>query len=384
MIGKSLLLLRRFIPCGGILLLIVLSVAQRAEAGNCPGTDPTDYIDDTENLQKCLDNMPVVYLDPGSPGYLISDVLRFRRDGLVLTSSVNGTQATIQALPYSKGPMLRLQCDTPGCSDPINWDVSWIVFDGNRVNRAYGCHDTFPDGSRVDGANMKARGSGYQIRHNRFINALCGTGLEVVGNNYEIYDNDFAWNGFSVDERPNSFADGMTLNRCEYGYVHNNYFENNTDVNLVIAPDVGCRVAWNHVTQDARYGFVGIQVGPPGFYGSGGEQFQNIVSSGYNLLTFGYFIGKHAWGDSTEWANNVGDIYQNESGGAVVNFAVDGILGGSIHDNYGHDAQGSRHFESGCTASANYTSGDYGSASVVGPFIGMVFHTWGASPPGCY
>jgi hypothetical protein len=349
--------------------LFVVLVPGIATAGNCPGTSPTDYSDDTAALQWCLDNLGTVYLDPGSPGYLISDVLRFRRNSLILTSSSYGSQATIWA---SSGmgsiPMLRVQdvCDA-NCGLPSSWEISWISFDGNRANRG--------TSNCANLQNVRATGSYWTFSHNESQFAPCGSGLQVTGDHFQINDNLFAWNGWELSQPP-AVSDGLTVDRCDNGTISGNYFYDNTDIDIAGAPGPSCRYYLNHVYHYNRFGLAGINIAANG--AAGGDTFSNTIEAGYNLLTFGLILGNHPWAPG-ETTSDVAEVTNNTITGAVVNVAIDGIGNGYIHDNHPSGAQGNRHFESSCTYSADYTAGHYGSATIVGSPSSIVFH-----PDGCY
>jgi len=348
--------------------LLVALLPGVANAGNCPNTNPNDYSDDTGALQWCLDNLGQVYLDPGSPGYMITDTLRFRRHNLLLTSSQGGTYVKIWAANgMGSVPMLRVQdvCDA-SCGDPNGWEISWISFDGNRFNRGTGnCSNL---------QNVRARGSNWLFRHNESQFAPCGSGLQVAGDNFQVYDNLFAWNGWEVTP----VADGLTIDRCEYGWISGNWFYDNTDIDLAGDAGPGCTYELNRVYHYNRFGIAGINIaGGPG----GTVTKFNTIESGYDLLTFGLLLGNHLWVTS-EWSD-VGEVRNNTIRGAVVNLAIDGINTGSVFQNYPDAAQGSRHHPQGspCTYSGNYTAGDFGSAYIEGAPTPYVFHS---TPEGCH
>jgi len=66
------------------------------------------------------------------------------------------------------------------------------------------------------------------------------------------------------------------------------------------------------------------------------------VTSGLNLLGFGIIAGCHPWAQcGGGYATGI-NVYRNTIAGAVVNLAIDGLNGGSVHDNIMNGARGTR------------------------------------------
>jgi hypothetical protein len=142
--------------------------------------------------------------------------------------------------------------------------------------------------------------------------------------------------------------------KCVNATIRDNQFWDNTDVDLGVNGGPACSVYRNVITHSWKYAFAGLVAGDPSRVG--GEVSDNSVWSGYDLLGFGILIGCHPWQQcGGGYASNLA-VYRNSAVGAVVNLAVDGLNGGSIHDNVAVGAQGGRLLN--CPGkSANYTVG---------------------------
>lgn len=312
-----------------VLLIVTLNAARvSAQTTYCPDANPNDKVPDNDALQACLDGGGTILLSPGYPGYILEYGLRLRVSGTVLSSADINSRATIVASPWLNEFMLRTSVD--------NYEISFLIFDGNRVNRTNAC--VYPNGE-----NIIASGYGFAIRFVDSINARCGSALEITGAYFNVYNNTFAWNGFSADERNQEWSDGVTVHRCNGGTVSYNQIINNTDVGLVIEEGPNCTIRYNTIVNDARYAFAGIHVsaGYSGGDHSGGSYTGNTISSGLNLMGMGLALGAANWFPGTRTAN-LGDVTNNSINGAVVNIGVDGVDGGNVVGNTPMNAQGTR------------------------------------------
>src|SRR5262249_16066037 len=128
--------------------------------------------------------------------------------------------------------------------------------------------------------------------------------------------------------------------KCVNATIRDNYFWDNTDVDLGVVGGSKCAVYRNSITHSAKYAFAGLVAGDT--TRSGGEFSNNVVSSSYNMLGFGILVGCHPW---TAWGGGYGEdvgVSNNVSPGSVVNLAVDGANGGFVRDNTVRGAQGNR------------------------------------------
>jgi len=123
----------------------VLPEAAYGQPNYCPAADPTDNTPDFVALQACLNQAGTILLSAGSPGYILEDSLRLDYNGTVLSSVSETNRATIVAHPDLDGEMLR--------ADAEDFEISFLIFDGNRTNRTNSC--SYPNGH-----NLIVRGEG--------------------------------------------------------------------------------------------------------------------------------------------------------------------------------------------------------------------------------
>jgi hypothetical protein len=304
----------------------------------CDAANPFDRNPDDVALQACLDDYDYVLLKPaglpGYIGYLVSNTIKLKRAGALLTTADNPRKAVILAAPDLNSSMLR-------ASDVNNFEISFIRFDGNRENRMV--RDK-PCDNVHNFRNVELTGTGFRIRYVESNGAVCGSAM-TVGNSsdFEIYGSLFYDNGRQPEEANNIaglWSDGLTVFKCANATIRDNDFWDNTDVDLGVNGGPSCSVYRNTITHSWKYAFAGLVAGDP--TRSGGEFSGNTVSSGYNLLGFGIIAGCHPWAQcGGGYASNVA-VYNNSSTGAVVNLAVDGLTGGSVRDNVMRGAQGGR------------------------------------------
>jgi hypothetical protein len=147
-------------------------------AQNCPAANPNDWTPDSVEIQACLDAGNQVVLQPGNPGYIIADKIRFRADDRLFTSV--GGKARLLAHPDLDGPLLQVQ-------DANDYEISEIIFDGNKGARtkSFLCFNTAFAGEH--GSNVFVNGVNYRVHHIDTINAMCGSGMEVTGNGFDLY-----------------------------------------------------------------------------------------------------------------------------------------------------------------------------------------------------
>ncbi len=331
----------------------ILLLHSATASAQCAGADPNDWNDDRAALQACIDSSVNLYLEPGNPGYVVdSDKLRIRPPLRLLTSTGSG-KARIIAGNSLLGPMLEF--------DPAinNYEISELIIDGRKEYRT---HNLWACGSSLyagHGTNVLAKGAYFRIHHLDIINALCGAGIEVTGNDFEIWSLYVADNGFESNDH---WADGLVSHRCDSGSIHDSWFINNTDVALGVGHGA-CIVTFNTIRQTSRYAFAGMVIGS-NFSHAGSQYKYNTIESGYNLMTFGLSVGSHAWKPS-EWIQDVGEVMGNSITGAVINLAVDGVLAGTVTGNSFSNPQGNKAMN-GCPSypAANYTIGHFGATIV--------------------
>jgi parallel beta helix pectate lyase-like protein len=305
----------------------------------CDAANPFDNEPDDAALQACLDNYDAVLLQPddrpGYVGYLVSNTIKIKRKGGLLTSAAIPAKATIRAAPDLSSSMLR-------ASDVDDFDLSFIRFDGNRENRLV--RDKPCTTAALNHRNVELIGNGFSVRYVESFRAVCGSAMTVGdSSDFIIYRSLFYDNGRQPEDADGIaglWSDGLTVFKCVNATIRDNDFWDNTDVDLGVNGGSKCAVYRNTITHSSKYAFAGLVVGDPSR--SGGEFSNNVVTSGFDLLGFGIIVGCHPWAQcGGGYASGVA-VYDNVTLGAVVNFAVDGLNGGSIRKNVMHGAQGSR------------------------------------------
>jgi hypothetical protein len=324
-------------------------------------------------LQACLDGFDGVVLQPdpqrdgsGYVGYLVAKTLELKRNGTLLSTANNPAVATLRAAPALSGPILRVLTAN-------NYEISFIRFDGNRDNRVV--RDK-PCSVIHDYSNVELSGTGYHVRYVESAHSVCGSAMTIGGSSsFEIYRSSFYDNGRQPEDAggiTGLWSDGLTVFGCTNSAIHDNLFWDDTDVDLGVNGGAGCAVYRNTITHSWKYGFAGLVIGDPSR--SGGEFSNNLVSSEYNLLGFGIIVGCHPWSQcGGGYASNV-SVHDNYASGAVVSFAVDGLNGGSVHDNAMSWSQGSRVMD--CHTRSDYTVGHAINVSPLQP--GYVVRTYDA------
>jgi len=335
----------------------------------CDAANPFDTLPDDVALQACLDAYDAVLLQPGGSrgyvGYLVANTIKIKHAGTLLTSAAIPAKAVILAAPALDSSMLR-------ASGVDNFEISFIRFDGNRENRLVRdkpCNDV------RNFRNVELIGNGFNVRYAESAGAVCGSAMTIGDSaGFTVSNSLFYDNGRQPEDAAGIaglWADGLTVFKCVDAAIRDNAFWDNTDVDLGVNGGSRCAVYRNTISHSYQYAFAGLVIGDP--TRSGGEFSANLVSSGFDLLGFGIIVGCHPWSQcGGGYASDV-NVHDNTSFGAVVNFAVDGLNGGSIRNNTMRGAQGSR--LPNCPGpAADYTVGH---AINVGPlqpgFVGRIF-----------
>ncbi len=304
--------------------------------------NPNDWEWDDQLFQGCLDRGEVV-LEPGEPGYIINSGLYIRRSGTVMTSSRPPEKAKIIAGRDLFGFILKTE-DT-GLHD---FSIQYVSFDGmvdeqtsdGPYRRRFGgCNEASP-------GNVVLAGRNFLFSHNESKRALCGTGLGLYGENFQIVDNLIYSNGRDKNSGTGglSWSDGMTVLYCGGGYIAHNTLIDNTDIDLVLGGGRGCVVELNTITHRDKHAFAGLAIGNFSGDGAGdhsGSEYRSntVFSTRPNVLSVGILIGSHPWNSQVS-VKNSGRVIANTSYGNVMNLVVDGVYGGEIMDNNVHDPQG--------------------------------------------
>jgi len=329
------------------------------------GANPNDWTPDDQQLRQCFDNNAYVYLERGNPGYVINEGLVLHSITRLVTST--GDKAILIAGADLVAPMLQT-------SDTSGYELSELIFDGRKGFRF---RTDVCGGDNRFGLNLDLSGDDYHVHHVDVLNAMCRSGAFARGGNFEINSVFFGGNGFPQNEVDHQYANGMHVTRCTGGYIHNNWFVDNTDVGLAIVSGYNCQVLWNEITNYNAEAFAGLHVGDTTDNQdlSGAVVAYNTINSGYNKLPFGLVVGPHPWNAGFTYAN-VGEVRNNTIAGAVVNLAIDGIDSGYISDNVTSGHQGDRAFN--CPGfSAEATAIHFGSATINQTYIPKHYHGGG-------
>jgi hypothetical protein len=323
----------------------------------CAQPNGNDQVSDVDAIQCLLDQGGTIVLNADVTfGYYIDRTLTLSKNGTILMgTTANNYRALLLATPaldVNHGPILQ------AAEALTNYTISNIWFYGNRFNRPS------PFCADDRGANFFLRGAGAWAGAILLDNiasdaAPCGTSMNVTASNFEIRNSWFDNNG-QPEDQGGPFADGLTVWRCDNGYIHNNHFRDNTDIDLVVGGGPNCRVQNNDIQHFSNYGFGGIHVGWfPGGDGnhSGSVYSGNTITAGVNKLAFGIVVGTHPW--NTTWPfTNSGDVINNPTiSGAVINLAVEASFSsvvGQVTGNNPTGPQGNNGLGS-CSISRNYT-----------------------------
>jgi hypothetical protein len=351
--------------------VVSLSTSRMAEA-QCEQPNGNDTTPDDASIQCLLDQGGTIVLNADvSMGYFINEGLVLRRSGTTFTSSSGGgNRALLRATSTLSSRMLEVESGAV-----TGYTISKIWFYGSRFDR------TNPNCSGDNSVNLYLRGSGWLIDDIESDAVPCNSSTVVDGStthDFEIRNSWFANNGWGENERSGQWADGLTVQACVDGYVHDNNFRDNTDVNLVVGGGSNCRIEFNDIDNTLSYAFAGIHVG--WFPGDGdGDHAGNIyrfntISSGLNKMAFGLVLGLHPWNhQQADQVSNAGSTTGNNSTGAVVNLAIDGITGGNFSGNSGPGSRGTNGYGA-CSLASDYTAGDFGGASIQAGWVPRIYH----------
>jgi hypothetical protein len=304
-----------------------------ADAGppNCPAANPNDSQPDDAALQNCLNQGGTVVLAPGNPGYIIASGLTINVDDTVLTSSAAPTRARLVADPGLAAPLLAM-------TNRNGVRITFIEVDGNRPNRTgiATCH-----GYRIFGTNVALEGStNFAFNDSRSTRAMCGSALQINGTSFELARNLIDDNGHGREavDAPEPWSDGMTLGKCDGGYVHDNQVVDATDIAIVDGGGPNCRIENNVIKATTRHAFGGIALHVFTAEGNGDHTGTSVkgnqITAGTNLMSFGLSLGMHPWGGTNLMTTATGGtIMQNTVSGAVVDLQVDGVAGMTVTGN---------------------------------------------------
>src|SRR5712692_445543 len=180
-------------------VLITPSTASAQVNCRSYGASPNDTADDTRALQTCFNANAGrrVLLDPpaaGWPGFIVSDPgLTIPSSGLTIESSQPSTRAVIIA-----GHGLT-QFILQQLYESVNWTIMYVSFDG--MNDTSGWRTVNCGDPGTNPGDLFLRGTGFTFAHNEIKHAVCGSGMQIAGSNYSVWDNYVAYNGTGAEER---------------------------------------------------------------------------------------------------------------------------------------------------------------------------------------
>jgi hypothetical protein len=318
------------------------------------------------DIQGCLDLGGTVVLQDGGL-YEIDTTLEIVIDGTVLRGETSGDQRPIlRAGPNLQGHILLVD-DYWGTDPRYDYSLEDLVFDGNLAGRL---NQTGECSTNRELGNVRLKGYGWRVNRVLFMNAVCQSAMEVAGQKFEIFASTFMDNGRDMREGWGGWADGLTVWNCDGGFIHENTFIDNTDVDLIVGGGFGCVVENNVIANVSKHAFAGLNVGTfgPAADHSGSTYRYNTIVAAPNQMAFGLMVGDEPWWNPwnpAAFTAHAGEIYDNVIRGAVVNLAIDGIGGGDIHDNDPSAPAGSDGFS--ChTITANFTAHNFGNATISG------------------
>ena len=244
------------------------------------------------------------------------------------------------------------------------FELSVLAFDGEKSGRDGEtlCANVDRDAT---GSNVVVLGEDFVVHHVDSENAVCGSAMVIDGGYFEVYSLWVADNGYTEAQKPDwnfPYGDGLTVNKCEGGYVHNVDSFDNTDIGIVFGYGYDCWGLWNWVEQTYQYAFAGIHIAAGGspntqFTHEGALYQYNDVETAEDGLSAAMIIGHHPWNDDYDMTDS-GDVIDNELEGAVVNLTIDGVRNGYVADNDLYNDRGSAGLWE-CAFQGPYTAADF-------------------------
>jgi hypothetical protein len=199
-------------------------------------------------------------------------------------------------------------------------------------------------------ANLHLNGSGWLLDNIESDTAPCGTSTLVLpsSSSFEIRNSWFANNGWDFGggscTPTQCWSDGLTVLNCPNGYIHNNHFRDNTDVDLIVGGGQNCTVQGNTIEHILSFAYAGLMLT---YFGGGNGDFGgstfsgNSVSASANKLGFGLMVGLHPW--TTQYdVVNTGNVTGNTVSGAAINLFVEATLTGAVGTVAGNSLSGAQ------------------------------------------
>lgn len=354
--------------CLFLMAFCVSSAPQTAAATsrpNCPQARPGDGEPDASAINRCLTEEGLVILEDGGV-YDIDRPIEIHKDGMVLRGEGRGDRPVLRAVPDLADELLRT---TDGAGEYV---LAHLVFDGRKDHRTARALCETEERFRL--TQIRLRGDRWRVHDVDSNNALCGSAMEVEGADFEIRNSQFLNNGYpqGTGSLREPWADGLTLLRCDDGYVHDNLFEDNTDVGIAVGGGAGCVIERNEIRNISKRGLAGMHVGwfPPGNGNHDGSFYRsNTIRSEPDQMGFGLVVGFEPWWNAsheeahgTASVRHAGTVTRNTITGAVVNLAIAGIGDGLVRQNTTSNSRGTAGFW--CSRSTEYSAHYFGAAAI--------------------
>jgi hypothetical protein len=289
---------------------------------------PAGGVDATAALQTCINGTPdggAVQLPAGN--YRVEYALQLKSNMTVRTQGLVDSNparclsdthcAALLASPsfYSINGVIQALGTTAAKLDHI-------IVDGNRSFRMQSANANLcRAGQNRYGFNVTFSScTSCEFTNSGSVSALCGTGMEWLGDNAKIQNSTFMGNGDST-----VFADGLTLLQSNGAQVIGNRFFENTDIGFIFGGGNSATVSGNHVqnVDPARFAFAGMMLDNFGG-GTSGSFWWTVVSGNYincPRCSFAFNAGPRPWYAGTIYG---GTIASNTISGGHISLNIDG------------------------------------------------------------
>ena len=323
--------------------------------------DSTGHRPATAALQACADEGGTLELPPGT--YLMDSQLRLTGPLTLRTAGTAGSGAScmhgLSCARLLASPTLFVENGFVALLGE-RVSVEHVVLDGNRNARlGSSAAATCAGGHNRVGFNATAQScSDCSFNWSASINALCGSGLEWIGDGATILGSTFRDNGDNA--RTNMWSDGLTLLRSDGAVVRNDEFIDNSDIGFICGGARGGVFIDNVVQQARQLAFGGLML--DNFNGNTHGDFEGAVVRGNRIdctqrqCDYGIVVGPHAWYPSSNIRG--GEV----SGNTVLNAKMGVVVSGGgtpeapvvIFGNAVSGSPSSARFLCGNRTSANY------------------------------
>lgn len=316
----------------------------------CDGVevDSTGTSDASMGIQKCID---MAYGNGSTLGLPAGTYLLHKRLDITqrLTLHTAGVATEQPGCGMVDGPRCAVLRAAPELTDAyglllangvVRLRLDHVVLDGNRGQRLY----TGPGiscGAKWTGHQGEGRSPAYNSGIHTCdscsfygfasINALCGTGCEYSGTNstFErcLFHNNGDHFGRQSGGEGHKWSDGLTIGSGPGAVVRNCLFQDNSDINFIIANSHGACIENNTIRMVSNGAFGGIMMdnfNNPNLSNHSGTIVQHNTIDGGSRLHYGIELGPRPW--YTDGGNLHGPVIvtRNTIGGAGFLVNADG------------------------------------------------------------